>query len=173
MDPGIYLPQFPGARKLDLRVEGVYTNLPGLKDQGYFYANEHYPQDTKGQILGSWIGDRVGRNGEQYLLVFGAQQGNGSLPQGDRGQVISEWREAGGYSGSITWMLRPRIELSATSQYETWKFPLLAAGARTNTATSFGIRYYPTTQLGSNTGHMNKQPETQDEMKIKKTKFRK
>ena len=68
------------------------------------------------------------------------------------------WRICQDFSGSITWMVRPRIELSATSQYETWNFPLLAAGARTNTATSFGIRYYPTTQLGSNTGHMNKQP---------------
>ena len=56
--PGIYLPQLPGFRKLDLRVEGVNTNLPGLQDQGYFYANAHYPQGytNYGQIFGSWVG---------------------------------------------------------------------------------------------------------------------
>ncbi len=73
MDPGIYLPQIPGMRKLDLRVEGVNTNLPGLKDQAYFYSNAHYPQGytNYGQIFGSWIG-RQGSGGvaTEYLLVL-------------------------------------------------------------------------------------------------------
>ncbi len=63
-DPGIYLPQLPGIRKLDLRMEDVNTNLPGLKSTAYYYSNAHYPQGytNYGQIFGSWIG-RQGNGG--------------------------------------------------------------------------------------------------------------
>ena len=57
LDPGIYLPQISYIKKLDLRLEGVYTDLPGLPEEGYFYAIAHYLQGytNNGQILGGWI----------------------------------------------------------------------------------------------------------------------
>jgi hypothetical protein len=151
MDPGIYVPRFPGLRNLDLRVEGVNTNLPGLKDRAYFYTNAHYPQGytNYGQIIGSWIGP----------------QGSGATATGTywvsaRNKISASYRKVvtdksylqGGqledFSGSITWMLRPEIELSATSQYERWNFPLLAAGTRSDVATSFGVRVFPNMHPG-------------------------
>jgi hypothetical protein len=54
------------------------------------------------------------------------------------------------FSGSITWMLRPGLELAAKSQYESWNFPLLAAGARSDVTTSFEIRMFPERRVGSN-----------------------
>jgi hypothetical protein len=149
LDPGIYLPQLPGARRLDLRVEGVYTNLPGLKDQAYFYANAHYPQGytNYGQILGSWIG-RQGSGGAASSTYWFSARNKATV--GYRKVIADKSFLNGGmledFSGSITWMLRPGIELSATSQYETWKFPLLAAGPRSDTSTSFGIRVFPKTR---------------------------
>ena len=92
MDPGIYLPQLPGLRKMDFRVEGFTTNLPGLAYPAYFYANQHYPQGytNYGQIFGSWIGRQgSGVTGDKYILVLGAQQGFGELSQDGGGQIIS------------------------------------------------------------------------------------
>ena len=164
--PGIYLPQIPGLRKLDFRLEEASnTLLPGVKTSnypvGYFYSNAHYSQGytNYGQIFGSWIGRQdTGAVATSTYWFSARNRASVSYRKLVADKVLLQGGNLSDISGSITWMVRPRIELSATSQYETWKFPLLAAGARTNTATSFGIRYYPTTQLGSNTGHMNKQP---------------
>jgi membrane-associated phospholipid phosphatase len=150
MDPGIYMPQVPGIRNLELRVEGVNTNLPGLKDQAYFYANTHYPQGytNYGQIFGSWIG-RQGSGG----------QASGTYWVSARSKLSASYRRVaadpsfldGGhledFSGSVTWMLRPNLEFSATSQYERWNFPLLATGVHSDVATSFGIRVFPGRRL--------------------------
>jgi len=151
-DPGIYLSQFPGARKLDLRVEEVNTNLPGLEQQAYFYANEHYAQGytNYGQIFGSWIG-RQGNGGTATSTYWFTARNKASVSY--RKMAADKSFLQGGHledlSGSITWMLRPGIEFSATSQYEQWNFPLLGAGTRSDVATSFGIRLFPKTRLGS------------------------
>ena len=140
---------FRAVRRLDLRVEGVNTNLPGLKDQAYFYANEHYAQGytNYGQILGSWIG-RQGSGGAATSTYWFSARNKATVSY--RKMVADKSFLNGGmledFSGSITWMVRPGIELSASSQYETWKFPLLAAGARTDTSTSFGVRLFPKTR---------------------------
>jgi len=146
VDPGIYLPQLPGFRRLDLRVEGVNTNLPGLTDQAYFYANAHYPQGytNYGQIFGSWIG-RQGSGGQATSTYWFSARNKAAVSY-RRMTVDKSYLQGGNledFSGSITWMIRPRIELSATSQYESWKFPLLAAGTRSDVSTSFGVRLFP------------------------------
>jgi hypothetical protein len=152
MDPGIYLPQLPGLRNLELRVEGVNTNLPGLKDQAYFYTNAHYPQGytNYGQIFGSWMG----------------RQGTGITATGTywfsaRNKLSASYRRVaadpsflqGGnlddFSGSVTWLLRPGIEFSASSQYERWNFPLLASTARNDVATSFEVTFFPGSRFGT------------------------
>jgi hypothetical protein len=46
-------------------------------------------------------------------------------------------------SGAINWQVRPGIEVTASSQYETWKYPLLATGTKSDVATSFGLRFSP------------------------------
>jgi hypothetical protein len=40
--PGIYMPKLPGLPKMDLRIEGVYTDPPPLDETGFFYFNSHY-----------------------------------------------------------------------------------------------------------------------------------
>jgi hypothetical protein len=152
MDPGIYVPQLPGMRKLDLRVEGVNTNLPGLKDQAYFYTNAHYPQGytNYGQIIGSWIG-RQGSGAQASSTYWFSARNKASVSY--RRMVADKSFLQGGQlddiSGSITWLVRPGIEFSATSQYESWKFPLLATGARSDVSTSFEIRLFPKARFGS------------------------
>ena len=41
-NPGLYVPQFPKLHNLDLRVEGIYTNIPSYPGVGPYYFNEHY-----------------------------------------------------------------------------------------------------------------------------------
>jgi membrane-associated phospholipid phosphatase len=152
VNPGIYVPQLPGWRKLDLRVEGVNTNLPGLKDPAYFYMNLHYPQGytNYGQIIGSWIG-RQGSGGQASSTYWFSARNKASVSY--RRMVADKTFLQGGQlddiSGSITWLLRPGVEVSAMSQYESWKFPLLTAGARSDVSTSFEVRLFPKLRVGS------------------------
>jgi hypothetical protein len=145
-DPGIYLPQLPGVRRMDLRLEGVYTNLPGLTDQAYFYGNAHYAQGytSYGQILGSWVGRQGSGESASSSYWFSARS---KATVSYRRMVADKAYLQGGhlqdFSGSLSWMLRPDIEFSASSQYESWQFPLLDLGSRTNVSTTFGVRFFP------------------------------
>ena len=57
---GLYFSHLPGIPKLDLRAEGVYTDLPagGALSHGFFYCNVRYLNGytNQGQLLASWIG---------------------------------------------------------------------------------------------------------------------
>jgi hypothetical protein len=152
MDPGIYLPQLPGLRKMDLRVEGVNTNLPRLKDPAYFYANAHYAQGytNYGQILGSWVGRQgTGVTATSTYWFTGRNRASVSYREMVADKSFLQGGTLQDFSGSITWLVRPGIEFSATSQYESWNFPLLASGARSDVSTSFEIRVFPKARVGS------------------------
>jgi hypothetical protein len=146
MDPGIYLPHIPGVKKLDLRAEGVYTNLPGLVDQAYFYSNAHYPQGytNYGQIMGSWVG-RQGSGGQASSTYWFSARNKATLSY-RRMYSDKSFLEGGGMhdiTGSLSWMVRSGLEVSAMGQYEQWQFPLLNAGAKSNFSTSIGFRIFP------------------------------
>lgn len=153
LDPGIYLPQLPGIPKLDLRVEGVNSNLPGLASTGYFYSNAHYPQGytNYGQIFGSWIG-RQGSGGTASSTYWFSARNKATVSY--RRMIADKAFLQGGdlddYSGRISWILRPGVEFSAMAQYESWKFPLLAVGAQSDFTTSFEIRLFPKERVGAN-----------------------
>jgi hypothetical protein len=153
MDPGIYLPEVPKIKNLDLRLEGAYTDLPKLVEQGYFYANAHYPQGytNYGQILGSWVG-RQGVGGQASSTYWFSPRKKVSLTYR---KMVSDHSLFGGgsigdVSANVMWTLRSKLELSASGQYERWGFPLLAAGPRNDFTSSFGLRWFPEP---SNTRH--------------------
>ena len=151
MDPGVYIPRFPRLPKLDLRVEGVYTDLPGEHDPAYYYSNTHYPQGytNYGQILGSWIG-RQGDGGQATSSYWFSARNKATLSY-RKISVDKSYLKGGNLdeiSASLTWMPTPGIELSATGQYEQWKFPLLAAGGKSDFGTILEIRAYPKLRMG-------------------------
>jgi len=152
MSPGIYLPKIPGIKKMDLRMEGVYTDLPKLVDPAYFYSNAHYPQGytNYGQIMGSWIG-RQGRGGQASTSYWFSARNKATMSY--RKMTVDKSFLQGGniddISGNITWLVRPDIELSAMGQYEHWKFPLLGSGVQSDFTTSFEVRYFPKDGAGS------------------------
>jgi hypothetical protein len=146
---GLYLPQLPWLPRVDLRVEGVYTDLPigGNVRPGYFYANSHYRNGyTSGKnLLGSWIG----RGSQGVQAWSGWHWGPQSWVElGYRHQKASQQFVPGGgtisdAAASLEHRLRPDLSLSATLQYERWRFPVLAAGRRSNCSSSVQLTFWP------------------------------
>jgi hypothetical protein len=153
MDPGIYFPELPKIKNLDLRVEGVYTDLPKQVFQGYFYSNPHYPQGytNYGQILGSWVG-REGVGGQASSTYWFSPRKKVTLTYR---KMVSDRSlfgggSAGDLAGSVSWTIHDTVEFSAVGQFERWGFPLLGAGPRTNFTGSFEVRLYPKSRARRN-----------------------
>ncbi len=146
MAPGIYLPEVPKLRRLDLRLEGAYTDLPKLAYQGYFYSNSHYRQGytNYGQVLGSWVG-REGIGGQASTTYWFSPRRKATLTYRKMvsDQSLFQGGSMGDLSASVMWTVRSKVELSASGQYERWGFPILAAGRTTNFTSSFGVRFFP------------------------------
>lgn len=145
MAPGLYVPRLPVLNRMDLRMEGAYTDLPKLVEPAYYYANAHYVEGytNYGQVMGSWIG-RQGRGGDiSTSYWFNAR--NKFTANYRKMTVDKSFLEGGNQSdlsGSLTWVIHPGLELSVTTQYERWRFPLLDTGARHNLASSFEVRAF-------------------------------
>ena len=157
LDPGIYLPRLPGLPRMDLRVEGMNTNLPGLKNPAYFYSNAHYPQGytNYGQIFGSWVGRQGTGITAKATYWFSPRN---KIAAGYRemrsDKTFLEGGQMDDISASVNWMLRPNLELSASGQYERWNFPLLADAARSDVATSIQLRFFPALRLRAALQHV-------------------
>ena len=143
LDPGIYLPQLPYVKKLDLRLEGVYTDLPGSIEGGYFYANAHYPQGytNYGQVLGSWVG-REGRGGTATSTYWFSPRTKAAVSY--RRMVANQGMVGGGnlsdVSGSFTWLPSSRFEISTTQGYDRWRFLVLSPEHKSSYAATFELK---------------------------------
>lgn len=150
-NPGIYLSQLPGVSHMDLRVEGSYTNLPGLiqtSQGGFFYWNTRYLDGytNKGNILGNAAVGRQGialRADSTYWVAS-----DKTLQIGYRSEIADSMFLQGGNLRDIhfksEWALTPKVSLSSLLQYEWWNFPLLSAGKKQNDFTaSFQLTYWP------------------------------
>jgi Capsule assembly protein Wzi len=150
-DPGLYLPQLPKFKKLDLRLEAAYTNLPKLANQGYFYSNAHYPQGytNYGQIIGSWVG-RQGIGGQASSTYWFSARNKATVSY--RGVTADPSVLGGGnqkiVSANYTWLLRPDVELTAMGQYEHWNFPTIG-GPKSDFTSSFQIKFFPKERAGA------------------------
>jgi hypothetical protein len=149
---GLYFSHLPKLPKVDLRLEGVYTDNPiGVPSNnlccGYYYSNYRYRNGytNGGHLLGSWIG-RDGQ-GEQAWLTYW---------QGPRSYVRFRYRHQkvshqfipyggivndGGVEASF-WLGR-EISVSASLQYEKWSVPVLRTEPTTNFTSSVQVTYWP------------------------------
>ncbi|MCU1308051.1 MAG: hypothetical protein JWN45_2746 [Acidobacteriaceae bacterium] len=153
--PGIYMPQLPKLRHLDLRAEASYTNLPGLLQPvggGFFYWNVRYLDGytNKGNIIGN------GTVGRQGIAFRGAITywftSDKTIQLGYRSMVADSDFLQGGNLRDIyvhsDWSFRRGVSLSSFLQYEWWNFPILTSGNRqTDFAASFRLTYWPNWRL--------------------------
>ncbi|HEX3106754.1 MAG TPA: capsule assembly Wzi family protein [Terriglobales bacterium] len=143
---GLYAPRIPGLPKLDLRAEGIYTDIPSLGSAGVVYSNNHYLSGytNYGQIIGNAIG-REGRG----LNLWTTYRFNASdyLQFHYRNQHVNPEFLEGGYlrdfdlSGTIVKM--GRMVLTATTKYEHWNFPLLSPTPKNDVSVALQVSYRP------------------------------
>jgi membrane-associated phospholipid phosphatase len=154
---GLYMPQLPFLHKMDLRVEGGYTNLPGLiqpPQGGFFYWNVRYLDGytNNGNILGDAT---LGRQG----IAFRAQStywvaADKTIQVGYRNQQVDSMFLQGGSLRDVyvhsEWTLNKQVSLTSFLQYEWWNFPLLSNGnQRSDFTASFQLTYRPHWKLSS------------------------
>jgi hypothetical protein len=144
---GLYFPKLPYLPNLDLRVEGVYTNVIGYPGIGEYYKNIRYAQGYTiyNQIIGSWVG-RQG-DGITAMATYWFSPRN-KLQLGYRRQWVDKVLLEGGglndFSASVDWLLKHNLQLSSTVQYESWNFPFLSSSTLTNVSTQIQLMFTPT-----------------------------
>jgi len=146
---GLYLSHFPLVHKLDLRVEGVYTDNPigGNVSHGFYYFNGTWRSGytNKGYLIGSWIG-REGQGAQAWTNYwFGSRN---RLQFNFRHQKVSQEFIPGG--GTLTdfgvrgdYWVRSNLGLSAWVQHERWLFPVIQPNVSRNVTATVEIMFAP------------------------------
>ena len=149
---GLYLSHFPRVSRLDLRVEGVYTDVPkgtsaNTKSPGTFYANSTWLSGytNNGSLIGSWVG-RGGQGAQAWSNYWFSPRNR--LQFFFRHQKVSQEFIPGG--GSLTdvgvrtdYSLRSNLSLSVSVQHERWLFPVIHLNPVRNVTASVGIVFEP------------------------------
>jgi Capsule assembly protein Wzi/PAP2 superfamily len=150
LNPGMYLSHFPIIKKLDLRIEAVYTDTPEgpAEAKGEFIYWDSFYHDlytNQGNLIGSWIG-RQGK-GYQAWSTYHVSARNWIQFAYRHSYVNPVFVPRGGTltDGSISanWWLRDDVNVTSMLQYERWFYPLLAPGPQKNWTSSIGFTFYP------------------------------
>ncbi len=146
---GLYFSHIPQIPKLDLRVEGVYTDNPigGNVGPGFYYFNftwrNGYTND--GNLIGSWIG-RGGQGAQAWTnywftprnrLQFNYRHQKVSQDFIPQGGTVTDVGVRGDY-----WF-RPNFGVSATVQYERWAFPVIQVNQQTDVSATVEFLFQP------------------------------
>ncbi len=146
---GLYLSQFPGLRKMDLRAEStmadesVQRSFAGTFN--YYETIQRQGYTNKGFIMGDWMG-REAKGGQAWLTYhmsanewvqveyLNKKNAKDFIPGGTTQNQIK---------AQVVKRLRPDVELDAWVQYERWKAPVYKTGAQSDTAATVQLTFYP------------------------------
>ena len=140
------MPKLPKLNQLDLRVEGMYTDIPSLGVAGIEYFNARFRSGYTnwGQIIGSWIG-REGRGVTALATYHLSAQSNIQLHY--RNQKVNPLFIQGGhlqdYGARATFARAGGIVFGGSAQYEHWAFPAISPTPKSNVSAGLEIRYEP------------------------------
>ena len=147
---GLYLSRVPAIPKLDFRVEGVYTDLPGgtaVVNHGFFYINSRFKSGytNDGNLIGSWIG-RQGQGADAWSTYWFTPRNRVQLHF--RHQKVSrEFIPNGGtltdIGASTDYWMHSSLGLSASVQYERWLFPVIQLDPAKNVAATVQLLFAP------------------------------
>jgi membrane-associated phospholipid phosphatase len=146
---GIYMARLPKLPKVDLRIEGGYTDvaIPQSINGNFTYYDSFYHDayTNKTNILGSWIG-REGQGiqakstywfGARNSLEFAYRHGKVSKDFIPSGETVNDG------SVRLNWWRSECFTLSSMVQYEKWYAPLLASTPQTNWTSSVEVEFLP------------------------------
>lgn len=144
---GLYLARLPRLTRMDLRLEGVYTDLPGLRAAGSYYFNNRYLNGytNEGNLMGHWIGrEGVGYNAKTTFWV----NGRNHVGVRFRGMRVGRTFVPGGgnlkdIEVSTAWTPRPQWEVRARAQVERWNFPVISARPEMNFTGAVQVVFRP------------------------------
>ena len=146
---GLFLSHVPAFPKLDVRFEGVYTDMPvgGRICCGFYYYDATWRSGytNNGNIMGSWVG-RAGQ-GEQAWINYWFTPKN-RFQVNYRHQKVSQVFLPGG--GTLTdlglhgdlWT-SSQLGFSANVQHETWNFPVIRPGQQSDFSASLQVTFWP------------------------------
>jgi len=146
---GMYFSHIPKVSRLDLRVEGVYTDVPagGAIGGGFYYFNTRFRNGytNDGILIGSWIG-RDGQGAQAWTNYWFSAKNRVQLYF--RHQKVSQQFVPGG--GSLTdvgtradYWFRRGVGVTGIVQYERWLYPLIQLGPTRNVTASVQIQFQP------------------------------
>jgi hypothetical protein len=147
--PGIYLSQFPGFRRLDLRVEGATTDQPVSRSTAgqftYWEGVQRQGYTNKGFIMGDWMG-REAKGGQAWLTYH--LSGNEWIQLQYLAKKMPNDFIAGGttqnsFSIGAVKRIGRDVELQGSMQYERWKAPIYRMGQQSDTAVSLQVTWFP------------------------------
>jgi hypothetical protein len=148
INPGIFLPQLPRLPKMQLRFEGMTTdlNIPEHFGPAAVYWDNRYKSGytNNGTLMGNWIGRR-GR-GEQGWATYSftpRTQVQAMYRHNNVDKALLGGGDLQDASIQTKFMVRPNIELAGSVQYESWTFPTLSPSAKTDVTCSFGVTFWP------------------------------
>ena len=156
---GLHLSHLPYVPKLELRAEGLYTDLPigGNVAHGFFYANTHYLSGytNNGNIIGSWIG-RQGQGADAWATYWLGPRSKVEVNYRHE-KVSKQFIPNGGTITDVSalgdFLARGSYSISGGVQYETWKFPVISKDERKDVSVSIQFAFWPKMRLrgiGSN-----------------------
>jgi hypothetical protein len=148
--PGIYLSQFPGIQRLDLRAEGVSTDCSTLVCQN---GSNEYIEDAvqkqgytnKGTILGDWIG-REAKGGQAWLTwhLSGNEWVQAEyLYKKTAKDFIAGGTTQGQFRVDVVKRIGPDVEVNGWFQHERWVAPIYMTGAQSNNTVTVQVTFFP------------------------------
>jgi len=159
--PGIYLSHFPGAKRLDLRVEGVSTDCSTLACQGgsneYVETVQKQAYTNKGYILGDWIGrEAIGGqawmtwhlSGNEWVQVeYLTKKTPKDFIPGTYNATANSYGPGGTtqnqFKVDVVKRIGPDVEVNAWLQVERWKAPVYLPGPQSDTAVAVRLTWFP------------------------------
>ncbi len=163
--PGIYLSQFPGARRLSLRVEAVSTDCSTLICQRG--SNEYIEEaiqkqgyTNKGNIMADWIG-REAKGGQAWLtwhlsgdewadVQYMHKQTPGDFIPGAYNAATNTYGPGGTtqnqFRVDVMKRITPNFEIYGWYQYERWVAPIYMPGVQHDNTMTVQVKFYPKLQ---------------------------
>jgi hypothetical protein len=146
---GLFLSHVPRIPKLDLRVEGVYTNNPlgGLICCGFYYWNATWRSGytNDGNLIGNWVG-RDGQGAQAWMNYWFTAKNRVQVNYRHQ-KVGADYLPGGGTLTDIGMLgdvwTSSELSFSAKVQYETWNFPVIQPGQQTDVSASLQVTFWP------------------------------
>lgn len=152
--PGIYLSHFPGASRLDMRLEAAWTD-PSVSSSSagrfmYYEVVQRQGYTNNGQLFGDWIG-REDKGGQAWMTYH--LSGNEWIQVGARNQkaakdfIATPSTQYGTTLNDLSVQAVKRIgkdfEVNASFAFEHYKAPIYLSAQQTVTTTNIQLTWYP------------------------------